>query len=147
LDPKVIENDTDVDEAWLSSDFEAEGPKIQIRRSDGIVEYFLTAVKDDGEIMYAVAADLVLTGSAGFADGRVGIEGERSLADVTGLQERCNGAACETRGEISIPMTAEQFEAGKDSGHLVTFYGNKTVSFHVGHNYFIGFGRAVDDAD
>ncbi|MEL7214322.1 MAG: hypothetical protein AAGJ96_00125 [Pseudomonadota bacterium] len=144
LNPNDIEDDTDVDEAFFSSDFEATGPKIFTRRSDGVAEYFLYAKQDNREMAYEARVDLVLSGSAGFSEGRVR-GGDLIPIDIDDVRESC-GNTCETRGIVGIALTEEEYELGQEEGLRVTFEGNKTVSVMIPKEYFIGFERAVDDA-
>ncbi|MEL6582388.1 MAG: hypothetical protein AAFQ36_01030 [Pseudomonadota bacterium] len=143
MKPDDIAEDTDIDGAWFSSDFEAEGPKIFVRRTDGVIEYFMTAERDGDTLYYSVGADMVLTGSAGLGDGRVGDTGPRIPLRIISADETCD-PNCATRATVQIDLTEAQFEAGQTEGLLVFFYGNKDVSFRVQREYVQGFAMALD---
>lgn len=144
MKPEDIAEDTDIDGSFFSSDFTAEGPKIFVRRTDGVVEYYLWAEQEDGQMFYQAAADIVVTGSAGISEGQIAGD-PRRVANVDDARESCNNTGCETRGTISVQMTEEQFLKGVEEGQRVTFHGNKLVSFYIQPEYFQGFAMAVEE--
>ena len=101
-----------MDEAFFSSDFEATGPKIFTHRSDGVAEYFLHAEQDNREMAYEARLDVVISGSAGFSEGRVR-GGDSIPINLNDVRESC-GNTCETRGIVYIALTEEEYELGQE---------------------------------